>query len=59
MSEEDLKHIEKTLGQGISFRARCIRKLIAEINRLKAMQQKRPEKRKETLLFSNGLKGAA
>lgn len=56
MSEEDLKHIEKTLGQGISFRARCIRKLIAEIRRLKSKQ---PEKRKDTLIYSNGLKGAA
>lgn len=56
MTEEEIKYIEQALGQGISFRARCIRKLIAEIKRLKSKQ---PEKRKETLLFSNGLKGAA
>lgn len=59
MSEEDIKYIEEALGQGISFRARCIRKLIAEINRLKSMQQKKPEKRKEAVLVSNQLKGAA
>jgi len=54
MSEEELKHISESLGQGISFRARTIRKLIEEIKRLK-----KEMKPKEKLIFSNRLGVAA